>query len=65
MDQIRIIDRKMEIPSEGPFSDLLWSDPDNIEMFSYNSRGAGYIFGDKVTKDFNHINGLDLICRAH
>ncbi|KAK1928361.1 Serine/threonine-protein phosphatase 6 catalytic subunit [Phytophthora citrophthora] len=28
-------------------------------------RGAGYLFGAKVTQEFNQINGLDLICRAH
>jgi len=29
------------------------------------SRGAGYLFGSKVTQAFNHVNGLELICRAH
>ncbi len=43
----------MEIPLEGPFTDLLWSDPDHVEGFSYNQRGAGWIFGNKVTKEFN------------
>ncbi len=28
-------------------------------------RGAGYLFGSKVTAEFNHINGLELIARAH
>jgi hypothetical protein len=28
-------------------------------------RGAGWLFGAKVTSEFNHINGLELICRAH
>ena len=27
--------------------------------------GAGYVFGAKVTDEFNHVNGLELICRAH
>jgi diadenosine tetraphosphatase ApaH/serine/threonine PP2A family protein phosphatase len=26
--QIRVIDRKQEVPHEGPMCDLLWSDPD-------------------------------------
>lgn len=65
IDQIRIINRNMEIPPDGPFCDLMWSDPDDIETWKTNPRGAGYIFGFKVTKEFNYINDLDLICRAH
>lgn len=26
---------------------------------------AGWLFGGKVTSEFNQINGLELICRAH
>lgn len=65
IDQIRMIDRKKEIPHEGPFSDLMWSDPEDIETWVLSSRGAGWLFGARVTKEFNHINGLDLIARAH
>ena len=65
IDQIRTIDRVKEIPHSGPFSDLMWSDPDHIKTWSMSSRGAGWLFGYDVTKDFNQINGLDLICRAH
>ena len=31
IDQVRLIDRRMEIPHEGPFCDLMWSDPEDIE----------------------------------
>ena len=65
LDQIRTIERKTEIPHEGPFCDLMWSDPEDIETWQVSPRGAGWIFGSKVTKEFNHINGLDLVCRAH
>jgi len=65
IDQIRVIDRKVEIPHEGPFCDLMWSDPEEIETWALNSRGAGWLFGSKVTQQFNYLNGLDLICRAH
>lgn len=49
----------------GSFCDLMWSDPENIEAWAPNNRGAGWIFGTKVVRDFNHINGLELIARAH
>jgi len=65
IDQIRTIDRKIEIPHEGAFCDLMWSDPDSIESWAVSPRGAGWLFGSKVTDEFNHINGLELICRAH
>ena len=65
IDQIRTIERVMEIPHTGDFSDLMWSDPDHIQGWQVSSRGAGWLFGSEVTKDFNQINGLDLICRAH
>ncbi|KAI7751307.1 hypothetical protein M8C21_002867, partial [Ambrosia artemisiifolia] len=48
VDQIRVIERNCEIPHEGPFCDLMWSDPEDIETWA-----------------FNHINKLDLVCRAH
>lgn len=65
IDQIRVIDRKVEIPHEGAFCDLMWSDPDEIEAWAMGPRGAGWLFGSKVTEEFNHINGLELVCRAH
>eukprot|EP00457_Paulinella_chromatophora_P006066 gb/GEZN01006084.1/.p1 GENE.gb/GEZN01006084.1/~~gb/GEZN01006084.1/.p1 ORF type:complete len:348 (+),score=76.09 gb/GEZN01006084.1/:74-1117(+) len=65
LDQIRLLERNQEIPHEGPFCDLMWSDPDDIETWAMSQRGAGWLFGSKVTSQFNHINGLELICRAH
>ena len=55
----------MEIPHTGPFCDLMWSDPEDIETWTRSPRGAGWIFGNRVTKEFNYLNGLELICRAH
>jgi len=65
LDHIRTIERKIEIPHEGPFCDLMWSDPEDIETWQMSPRGAGWIFGGRVTKEFNHLNGLELIARAH
>lgn len=65
LDQIRTIDRNQEIPHKGAFCDLVWSDPEDVENWSVSPRGAGYLFGSKITHEFMQINGLELICRAH
>ncbi|EEB06148.1 serine/threonine protein phosphatase Ppe1 [Schizosaccharomyces japonicus yFS275] len=65
LDQIRILARAQEIPHEGSFCDLMWSDPEDIESWTVSPRGAGWLFGSKVTTEFSHINGLSLIARAH
>lgn len=43
----------------------MWSDPDDIDTWRVSPRGAGWLFGGAVTKEFNHVNGLSLIARAH
>ncbi len=45
--------------------DLLWSDPDDRAGWGISPRGAGYTFGQDISEQFNHTNGLDLIARAH
>lgn len=65
VDQIRLLNRKQEIPHDGAFCDLMWSDPDDIETWVGSARGAGYVFGWKVVNEFCHINDIDLVCRAH
>lgn len=66
LDQVNVISRLQEIPHEGAFCDMMWSDPDEIpDAWRISPRGAGYLFGAKVTDEFNRVNGLELICRAH
>ena len=77
IDQIRAIDRQIEIPHEGAFCDLVWSDPEDFSDSNNNGgigssapwqispRGAGFLFGEQVTNEFNQVNGLSLIARAH
>ena len=45
--------------------DLLWSDPDDRCGWGISPRGAGYTFGQDISQQFNHTNGLSLISRAH
>lgn len=63
----------------------MWSDPDEVEAWAVSPRGAGWLFGAKVTAEvgdpdssisrrqltlliyhqFNQVNSLTLIARAH
>lgn len=45
--------------------DLLWSDPDERAGWGISPRGAGYTFGQDISEQYNLVNGLDLISRAH
>lgn len=65
LDQIRVIDRKQEVPHDGSMCDLMWSDPEEIEGWGLSPRGAGYLFGEDVVEQFTQTNSIDLICRAH
>ena len=66
LDQVRAIDRNQEIPHEGAFCDLVWSDPEDISTsWQLSPRGAGYLFGKRVTDEFHQVNALECLARAH
>jgi serine/threonine-protein phosphatase 4 catalytic subunit len=65
LDEIRAIDRRVEVPHDGAMCDLMWSDPDEITGWSVSPRGAGYLFGGDIVEKFNNQNSIELICRAH
>lgn len=48
LDQVRVIDRKQEVPHDGAMCDLMWSDPEDIDGWGLSPRGAGYLFGGDV-----------------
>jgi diadenosine tetraphosphatase ApaH/serine/threonine PP2A family protein phosphatase len=62
---VKALDRKQEVPHEGPMSDLLWSDPDEKEGWGVSPRGAGFTFGNDIAEQFLRRNGLNKIARAH
>ena len=57
--------RKQEIPKTGPMSDIVWSDPDEVELFTANRRGAGYLFGARAVQEFLNINRMKMVVRSH
>ncbi|KAF9764958.1 Serine/threonine-protein phosphatase PP2A catalytic subunit [Nosema granulosis] len=65
LDELKSIDRKIEVPHEGAMCDLLWSDPDEKMGWGPSPRGAGFTFGPDITEKFKEKNGLKMICRAH
>lgn len=65
LEQLSAIERRTEVPHEGPMCDLLWSDPEQIEGWGISPRGAGFLFGGDIVDQFNRANNLDLICRSH
>ena len=64
-DDMRSINRAIEVPHEGPMCDLMWSDPEEIDGWGVSPRGAGYVFGANIVRQFNHRNKVNLVCRAH
>ena len=66
IEDIKKINRFQEIPTEGPFSDLLWSDPEESNFgWNYTPHGSTYIFGYCISEEFCKNNKLNMICRGH
>ena len=65
IEAISLIPRQDELPSIGPLGDLCWSDPDEVELFVANRRGAGYLFGARAVQEFLNINRMKMVVRSH
>jgi serine/threonine-protein phosphatase PP1 catalytic subunit len=68
LDQIRSLQRPLEVPEDGLLCDLLWADPDPdpaMEGWGQNDRGISVTFGLEKVDDFCGKFGFDLICRGH
>jgi serine/threonine-protein phosphatase 2B catalytic subunit len=80
LDEIRKLNRYVEVPSEGPICDLLWSDPvleddemtdrdiaefREIDYVDNVERGIGFFFGYKAITQFLLKNDLVSVVRAH
>jgi diadenosine tetraphosphatase ApaH/serine/threonine PP2A family protein phosphatase len=66
LEQLEILYRRNELPTDGPLCDICWSDPEEeIQEWQMNQRGAGWLFGAEQTARFERLNGLTLIARSH
>jgi diadenosine tetraphosphatase ApaH/serine/threonine PP2A family protein phosphatase len=46
-----VLERLQEIPHQGAYCDLMWSDPEDIAGWAVSPRGAGYLFGYMATNE--------------
>jgi len=66
LDQLRVLDRFMDIPGSGALTDLLWADPDQEkEGFTPSGRGVSFTFGQDAVVKFMKTNNLDHVIRGH
>eukprot|EP00299_Pterocystis_sp_00344_P019558 c9687_g1_i2.p1 GENE.c9687_g1_i2~~c9687_g1_i2.p1 ORF type:complete len:316 (-),score=66.65 c9687_g1_i2:95-1042(-) len=65
LDQIRVLERFREVPSSGPMTDMLWSDPVESSMVTPSARGLGQLFGMPTVVGFCQTNSLARVVRGH
>ena len=66
IEQLAVLERRQDIPSTpNMISDLVWSDPEEIDEWGISQRGAGYLFGRRPAEEFLRNNRLKMIARAH
>ena len=65
LNELKKIDRFIEVPMTGLMCELLWSDPRDESGCRPSDRGAGVYFGPDVTEKFLNDNNLELLIRSH
>jgi len=65
INELKKLDRGIDVPTEGLMTELLWSDPRDENGCRPSDRGAGVYFGEDVTDKFLKENNLTLLIRSH
>jgi serine/threonine-protein phosphatase 5 len=65
INELKNLDRGIDVPTEGLMTELLWSDPRDENGWRPSDRGAGVYFGEDVTEKFLNDNNLTLLIRSH
>jgi serine/threonine-protein phosphatase PP1 catalytic subunit len=64
--QLEALRRPIDIPPEGPLTDLLWADPSPAHAgFAPSDRGTSFTFGLNVVHLFLEAHAFELIVRGH
>ena len=45
-------------------ADLVWSDPEDVDTWAMSPRGAGWLFGAKVTAEVRSLSGVSSLSVA-
>ncbi|AQZ10874.1 PPT1 (YGR123C) [Zygosaccharomyces parabailii] len=65
LQDLRNINRFAQPPKDGPFMELLWSDPQESKGLGPSQRGLGFAFGYDITEQFLRKNKLRKVFRSH
>ena len=70
LDDIKKLDRKNGLRIDSSYNplfiDLLTSQPyEDIDTFTFPSKGVGYLFGEKALDEFNQKNNIEFFIRGH
>ena len=65
INELKKIDRYIDVPHTGIMSELLWSDPRDESGWRPSDRGIGVFFGPDITDKFLNDNNLEFIIRSH
>ena len=63
INELKKMNRNIDVPTEGLMTELLWSDPRDEKGWKPSDRGAGVYFGEDVTEKFLSENNLTLLIR--
>jgi len=64
--ELKVIDEASESKYFPVLEELLWNDPsDYVDYYVPSPRGAGMLFGIRVTREFNRKNNVLAIIRSH
>jgi len=53
-----------DVPDEGPYIDLLCSEPEDRTGWGLVPKGHEFLFGPDITAEFARVNGLSLLARG-